>query len=44
MSVGFLDNRMVFVAWTRRGDVARITVKRKANDREQQKYIKQLGR
>ena len=44
ISVLFLDNRMVFLAWTHRGDKIRIIVKRKVNEREQQKYIKQLGR
>ena len=44
ISVGFLDLRLVFLAWTRRGDKIRIISMRKANEREQQKYIKQLGR
>jgi uncharacterized DUF497 family protein len=44
ISVGFIDTRMVFVAWTQRGDAIRIISMRKANDREQEKYTKQLGR
>jgi uncharacterized DUF497 family protein len=44
VSVGFIDARMVFVAWTQRGDAIRIISMRKANDREQEKYTKQLGR
>jgi uncharacterized DUF497 family protein len=38
ISIGFLFDRMVIVAWTRRGDVRRIISMRKANDREQQRY------
>jgi uncharacterized DUF497 family protein len=44
ISVGFLDGRMVFLAWTRRVDALRVISMRKANDREQAKYGKQLGR
>lgn len=44
MSVGFIDTRMVFIAWTRRCEAVRIISMRKANDREQAKYNKQLGR
>ena len=44
ISVGFIDTRMVFVAWTQRGDAIRIISMRKANAREQEKYTKQLGR
>jgi uncharacterized DUF497 family protein len=35
ITVGFLDGRMVFVAWTRRARARRIISLRKANDREQ---------
>jgi uncharacterized DUF497 family protein len=35
ITVGFLDGRMVFVAWTRRAGARRIISLRKANDREQ---------
>ena len=44
MSFGFIDPRMVVIAWTRRGEVIRIISMRKANDREQAKYNRQLGR
>ena len=37
-TIGFLDGRMVVVAWTQRGHVRRIISMRKANDREQQRY------
>ena len=38
ISVGFLDGRMVFVAWTLRGAARRIISLRKANTREQEVY------
>jgi uncharacterized protein len=38
ITVGFLSGRMVFMAWTERGDAYRIISMRKANDREQEKY------
>ncbi len=38
ITLGFLDGRMVFVAWTQRGEHRRIISMRKANAREQQKY------
>ncbi|HRK23642.1 MAG TPA: BrnT family toxin [Beijerinckiaceae bacterium] len=38
LSVGFLDARMVFLAWTPRGAARRIISMRKANGREQEKY------
>ena len=38
ISVGFLVGRMVFVAWTLRGDARRIISLRKANTREQEIY------
>lgn len=44
ISVGFLDVRTVLLVWTQRGDELRIISMRKANDREQAKYSKQLGR
>ncbi len=34
ITVGFLQGRMVYVAWTPRGDTRRIISMRKANDRE----------
>ncbi len=38
ITIGFLDNRMVVLAWTRRADVTRIISMRKANAREQKAY------
>jgi len=38
ISVGFLDQRMVFIAWTPRGATRRIISMRKANDREQAEF------
>jgi uncharacterized DUF497 family protein len=37
-SVGYLAGRMVFVAWTPRGEARRIISMRKANDKEQAYY------
>ena len=34
MSVGFIDGRMVFIAWTRRDEAVRVISMRKANERE----------
>ena len=34
LTIGFLADRMVFVAWTFRGDLRRIISMRKANGRE----------
>lgn len=44
ISIGFLDGRMVLIAWTLRGKAIRIISMRKANDREQEKYGERLGR
>lgn len=38
ITIGFLANRMVVLAWTQRGKVRRIISMRKANDREQAIY------
>lgn len=43
IKVGFLDGRMVFVAWTPRGADRRIISMRKANRREQAKYGKRIA-
>jgi uncharacterized DUF497 family protein len=43
MTVGYLDERMVVVVWTPRGNDRHIISMRKANDREQEKYREQLG-
>lgn len=37
-TVGFLDNRMVVLAWTQRGPARRIISMRKANEREQKRF------
>lgn len=38
LTVGFLRQRMVIVAWTPRGDYCRVISMRKANDREIARY------
>ena len=38
LTIGFLSNRMVVVAWTPRKDATRIISMRKANEREQRSY------
>jgi uncharacterized protein len=43
ITVGWLDARMVVVVWTPRGGVRRVISLRKANDREQAKFAKDLG-
>lgn len=40
ISIGYLDGRMVLVAWTPRGPARRIISMRKANEREQARYGK----
>ncbi len=42
-TIGFLQDRMVIVVWTRRGAVRHVISMRKANDREQRKYGEYLG-
>jgi uncharacterized DUF497 family protein len=42
MTYGYLDQRMVFLAWTYRGIRRRIITIRKANEREQRKYEPRL--
>lgn len=42
-TVGFLNERMVVVIWTRRGEDRHIISMRKANEREQKKYGEYLG-
>ena len=44
VTVGFLGTRMVVVVWTWRGDDRHVISMRKANEREQRRYGKQLGR
>ena len=43
ITIGHLSGRMVFVAWTQRGDTCRIISMRKANEREQTLYGPQFG-
>ena len=38
ITIGFLDGRMVILAWTPRDDAHRIISMRKANEREQALY------
>ena len=38
MTYGYLDQRMVFLAWTYRGSRRRIITMRKANEREQRRF------
>lgn len=40
ISIGYLDGRMVLVAWTPRGPARRIISMRKAYEREQARYGK----
>jgi uncharacterized protein len=44
ISIGLIEGRMVYIAWTLRNGVYRIISMRKANDREQKKYGSRLGR
>ena len=43
-TAGYLRNRLIFVVWTRRGNVRRIISMRKANEREQRYFGPVLGR
>lgn len=43
LTVGFLRQRMMIVAWTPRGDACRVISIRKANDREIARYSAALG-
>lgn len=38
ITIGFLDERMVVMVWTQRGETRRIISLRKANEREQTAY------
>lgn len=42
-TVGFLEDRMMAIVWTWRGDVVRIISMRKANERERKIYGNRLG-
>jgi uncharacterized protein len=43
ITVGLIRDRMVVVVWTERGEDRHIISMRKANDREQRRYGRQLG-
>lgn len=43
ITVGYLDNRIVVIVWTPRGEARRIISMRKANEREIAKYTQELG-
>ena len=43
ITLGWLDDRLIVLAWTPRGEVRRIISMRKANEREQTKYASSLG-
>lgn len=43
LSVGHLRGRLVVVVWTQRGVARHIISMRKANEREQEKFGRQLG-
>ncbi len=42
ITVGFLDNRMVIIIWTQRGDTRRIISMRKTNEKEQKRFRQRL--
>jgi uncharacterized protein len=44
ISIGLIEGRMVYIAWTLRNGGYRIISMRKANEREQKKYGSRLGR
>ncbi|BDB25290.1 BrnT family toxin [Cupriavidus sp. P-10] len=43
ITVGTMDGRMVVLVWTTRGEARRIISMRKANEREQARYVHHLG-
>ena len=44
ITIGRLDERMVVLVWTPRGEARHVISMRKANDREQRRYEDRLGR
>jgi uncharacterized protein len=42
VTYGLLESRMVVIAWTQRGNNKRVISMRKANEREQARYLNQL--
>ena len=43
ITVGFIENIMVMVVWTPRGEARRIISMRKCNEREQARYQQRFG-
>lgn len=43
ITIGYLDDRMVVIVWTKRDDSRRIISMRKANEREIKKFSQYLG-
>jgi hypothetical protein len=43
LTYGRLDDRLIAIVWTPRGDGRHVISMRKANEREQRKYQSQLG-
>ena len=43
ITIGLIEKRMVYIAWTPRDGAYRIISMRKANEREQKKYSLRLG-
>lgn len=43
VTVGMLEDRMMIVVWTQRGDARHVISMRKANEREQKRYAERLG-
>jgi hypothetical protein len=43
VTIGYLGGRMVFLAWTPRGEMKRIISLRKANGREEKRFGLRLG-
>ena len=44
ITLGYLEQRLVVLVWTQRGQTCRIISMRKANEREQKIYEPRLGR
>jgi uncharacterized DUF497 family protein len=44
ITVGYLNERMVVLVWTPRGENRHVISMRKANERERKRYGEQLGR
>lgn len=38
ITIGFLDDKMIVLVWTQRGDACRVISMRKANERERRLY------